>query len=126
MVKSYKRDGSSAYGGRTIKVKVKATSRHKGYVAIRKDIGKPGIGPKLIEIKRTGSLTKHGYSIKKSAQARHEALNKAVKAFGALSVFRKLKAQVTLRKRTQPKAREVFQEDAEWVRSNYKTDGFAS
>jgi len=126
MVKSYKRDGSASYGGRTVKVRVKATSRHKGYVATRKDIGKPGIGPKLIKIKKTGSLTKHGYSIKKSAQARHEALTKAIKAFGALSVFRRLMAQVTLRKRTQPKAREVFQEDADWVRSNYKADGFAS
>jgi len=126
MGKSYAKDGSSTYGGRTIKMRVKATSRHKGYVATRKDLGKPGIGPKLIEIKKPGSLTKHGYSIKKSAQARHEALNKAIKAFGALSVFRKLMAQVTLRKRTQPKARAVFEEDAEWIRSNYKTDGFAS
>ena len=126
MGKSYKRDGSPSYGGRTIKVRVKATSRHKGYVATRKDLGKPGIGPKLIEIKKTGSLKKHGYSVKKSAQARHEALNKAIKAFGALSVFRKLKAQVTLRKRTQPKARAVFEEDSEWVRSNYKMDGFVS
>jgi len=122
----YKVSGGPSYRGRTIKVRVKATSHRKGYVATRKDLGKPGIGPKLIEIKRTGSLTKHGYSIKKSVQARHEALNKAIKDFGALSVFRKLMAQATLRKRTYPKARKVFEEDAGWVRSNYKMNGFTN
>ena len=126
MVKSYAKDGSSTYGGRTIKVRVKATSRHKGYVALRKDLGKPGIGPKLIEIKKPGSLKKHGYSVKKSAQARHEALNKAIKAFGALSVARKIQAQIALRKRTQPEARKIFEDDLAWLKENYKMDHYIS
>lgn len=100
---------------RTIKVKVKATKHRKGYTATRRDLGKPGIGPKLIPIMEKGSLTKFGYSTEKAMGPRHEALEKAIRKYGALSVFRKLNAQVTLRKRTQPAARHVFQADADWV-----------
>ena len=127
--RSYGKGGSQQYATprrRTIKVRVRGTPRRKGYVAIREDIGKPGVGPKLIPIMEKGSLTKYGYSSKKSEQARHVALNKAVEEYGALSVFRKLKAQETLRKRTQPKAREIFASDAEYVRDQYKVDGFES
>ena len=101
--------------GRTVTVKVKATSKHKGYTQEREDLGLPGKGPKLIPIMEKGSLTKFGYSTKKSDQARHAALDKAINAYGKLTVFHKLLAQVNLRKRTQPKAREVFEEDAKWV-----------
>jgi len=126
MGKSYGKRGSSTYGRRTIKVKVKATPFRKGYVAERPDLGRPGIGPKLIPIVEKGSLTRYGYSIKKSAEARRNAIAKAVKKYGALSVFRKLSAQVRLRKRTQTQAREIFESDADWVRSQFKVDGFTS
>jgi len=125
MGKGYRKSGSAQYA-RTIKVRVKATPRRKGYVAIRKDIGRPGIGPRLIPIMEKGTLTKHGYSTKKGEEARRRALRKAVDEFGALSVFRKLKAQETLRKRTQPKARDIFAADADWVRDQFKVDGFTS
>lgn len=105
---------------------MKATPFRKGYVAERGDLGKHGIGPKLIPIIEKGSLSKHGYSTKKSEVARRRALKKAIKEYGALSVYRKLKAMETLRKRTQPKAREVFASDAEWTRRNFKEDGFVS
>jgi hypothetical protein len=126
MVRRYRRGAGSEYGRRSIRVRVKATPRRRGYVAIRRDIGRLGIGPKLIPIMEKGSLTKHGYSTKKSEEARHRALNKAVAEYGALSVFRKLKAQETLRKRTQPKTRDIFAADADWVREQFKVDGFAS
>jgi len=31
-----------------------------------------------------------------------------------------------MRKRRQPKARKVFEEDADWLREQYKVDGFVS
>lgn len=127
--KNYRKHGNAQYGGRrTIKVRVPATSKRLGYVAMatRPDVGKPGIGPKLIPIIEKGSLSKYGYSTKKSGRARRQGLKKAVKAYGALSVFRKLKAMETLRKRTQPKAREIFAADAEYVREQFKPDGFVS
>ena len=100
---------------RTIKVRAKATKHRKGYTATRRDLGKPGIGPKMIPIIEKGSLKKYGYSTEKAMGPRHEALEKAIRKYGALSVFRKLSAQVTLRKRTQPAKRHVFQADADWV-----------
>ena len=126
MGKSYGKRGSSTYGRRTIKVRVKATPFRKGYVAERPDLGRPDIGPKLIPIVDKGSLTRYGYSIKKAAAERVKALDKAVKKYGALSVWRKLEAQVRLRKRTQPKARGIFQSDADYIKVNYKLDGFSS
>jgi len=112
---AYAKKPGSGYKGRTITVKVPASKKHRAYTQVRKDLGKPGVGPKLIPIIEKGSLSKLGYSTKKSIQARHAALDKAIQKYGPLTVFRKLKAQVTLRKRTQPEARKVFEEDAEWV-----------
>ena len=128
MGKSYRKSGRQQYASRrrTIRVRVPATSRRKGYTYERKDIGRAGVGPKLIPIMEKGTLTKYGYSTKKNTGARRQALEKAVKEYGALSVFRKLKAQETLRKRSQPKAREIFATDAEWVREQFKPDGFVS
>ena len=101
---------------RTIKVRVKASKHRKGCTAARRDLGKPGIGPKMISIVEKGSLKKYGYSTDKAMGPRHEALERAIRKYGALSVFRKLNVQVTLRKRTQPAVRHVFAADAEWVR----------
>lgn len=111
---TYRKNSKSNYP--TIKVKVPASSHHKAYTAVRKDLGKPGIGPRVILIMEKGSLSKYGYSTKKSDRARHDALDKAIKQYGAMTVFRKLQAQVILRKRTQPKVRDIFAKDAEWVR----------
>jgi len=125
MGKGYSKIGIASYA-RTIKVHVPATSRRRAYTAVRRDLGKPGIGPRLIEFTKPGSLRKHGYSASKSEQARRRALGKAIKDYGALSVSRKLQALVTLRKRTQPKMREIFENDLAWVRENYKTNGYSS
>jgi len=99
--------------------------KRKAYRYERKDIGLPGRGPKIIPVEK-GKLSKYGYSIKKPAKERREALKKAIKAYGALSVFRKLQAMMIMRKRTQPKARAVFEEDRDWVREQFKIDGFVS
>ena len=134
MGKSYSRKSGKQYSRkRTIKVRVKATTykrngktiRRKAYTYERKDVGKPGKGPKVIPIEK-GKLSKFGYSTKKSERARHAALNKAVEEYGALSVYRALNAQVILRKRTQPEAREIFEADRDRIAEKYKMDGFAS
>lgn len=119
---------------KTITVHVKPTTfrrngkmvHRKGYTYKRVDLGKPGKGPKLIEIKEKGALTKFGYSIKKSRQARRIALRKAVRKYGALSVYRKLMAQYVFRKNYAPDQAAKFRSDAEWVRDQYKVDGFVS
>jgi len=82
------------------------------------DRGKKGRGKKLIPVKR-GRLSKYGYATNKSAKERHKALRKAVQAYGALSVYRMLNAQVVLRKRTQPKQRRIFKADRDWVKRTF-------
>jgi hypothetical protein len=132
MGKSYRRKGSLPYE-RKIRVRVAPTKikrkgktvKRKGYTYLRKDVGLPGKGPRIILVEK-GKLSTFGYSTKKSDQARHAALKKAIDKYGALSVFRKLNAMVIMRKRTQPKARAVFEEDREWIREQFKIDGFVS
>ena len=129
----YKKRSNPQYGRRTITVRVPRTTfkrgskivERKAYTYEKEDVGLPGKGPKLILVEK-GKLSKYGYSTALPAEKRREALKKAVKAYGALSVFRKLQAMVIVRKRTQLKARKVFESDRDWVRENYKVDGFAS
>lgn len=84
-----------------------------------KDRGLPGRGPDQIGPLRKGELLKYGYVYRKSDMDRHEALRKAVKEFGALSLYRKLDAVSKLSKRTAPKASNTFKKDREWVRRHF-------
>ena len=76
----------------------------------------PGIG-KL----RHGLLAKFGYSHVKtlSQSQRHAALQKAVKAYGPLSVFRKLNAIFVYSKTTAPSSSKIFKADRDWIGTKY-------
>jgi hypothetical protein len=67
-------------------------------------------------------LKKHGYVYESSRGARHHALNKAMREFGALGVYRKLDAVAKLSKNRVPKAAHVFKEDRDWIRRHYKLE----
>ena len=69
---------------------------------------------------RRGELKKYGYVYNEPDHVRHEALNKAVKEFGALGVFHKLDAIAKLSKRTVPQASSVFRSDIRWLAAHYK------
>jgi hypothetical protein len=129
--RQYSRKSSSQYDRRKCpgsKIRSGGKGRGLGVGRRKGPIGVP-VGKKIPQVRipiEKGKLSKFGYSISKSDRARHTALNKAVDRYGALSVWRKLNAQVILRKSRQPKAREVFEEDADWVREQFKVDGFVS
>ena len=76
----------------------------------------PGIG-KL----RHGLLAKFGYSHVSSLSQtqRHVALEKAVKAYGPLSVFRKLNAVYVYSKKTAPTSSKIFKADRDWIGTKY-------
>ena len=76
----------------------------------------PGIG-KL----RHGLLAKFGYSQVSSLSQtqRHAALEKAVKAYGPLSVFRKLNAVFVYSKKTAPTSSKIFKADRDWIGAKY-------
>jgi hypothetical protein len=87
-----------------------------------KDRGLTGKGPangqgfgKL----RKGELIKYGYQYRLSDRLREKALEKAIKAYGALTVFHKLDAVAKLSSRTAPDASRIFAQDRNWVRETH-------
>lgn len=85
--------------------------KNRGKLGRGVEAGESPIGPL-----RQGELKKHGYSTDLPVVERHEALNKAMREFGALGVFRKLDAVAKLTKRTAPEASRKFTADRDWVR----------
>ena len=73
---------------------------------------------------RKGELKKHGYVYLKPEHERHEALNKAVKEFGALGVYHKLDAIAKLSMRTAPEASRVFKLDRKWIQEHHQLKAF--
>ena len=90
-----------------------------------RDVGNPGKGFKGpgegIGPLRQGDLSQFGYDhvVGLSEGRRHLALARAVKAYGALSIWRKLNAVYVYSKHTAPASSAVFQQDRDWVRAHY-------
>ena len=80
--------------------------------------GRPGggIGPL-----RKGDLAIFGYAnvAALSEGKRHLALGRAVRAYGALSVFRKLNAVYVYTRYTAPVSSAIFKLDRDWVKEYY-------
>ena len=74
----------------------------------------PGIGSL-----KEGKLVKVGYVATKSKTARHGALKKAVKRYGALSTFHKLNAVATYTKRSSKGRSKTFKTDRNWVKKTF-------
>lgn len=73
-----------------------------------------GIGPL-----RRSKLSQYGYSTKIAKKARTRALNKAVKNYGALSIYRSLNALAVYNKNTNPEMAAVAKEDRDMIRSRF-------
>ena len=88
-----------------------------------KNRGLPGKGVKEgegIGKLRKGELIKYGYQYRLSDSLRQAALKKAIKRYGALSVYRKLDAVAKLSLRTAPDANKIFVRDRDWVQGNFE------
>lgn len=83
--------------------------------------GAPGIGPL-----RKGDLRQFGYDnvINMSEARRHLALAAAVRAYGALTVWRKINAVFIYTKNTSPASSRVFKADRDWIKSRYGIKAF--
>jgi hypothetical protein len=66
-----------------------------------------------------GTLSKFGYSMKKSQQSRHKSLKKAIKSVKPLSIYRRLNALYVLNKNKHPDNAKVFKDDAEWLKTKF-------
>jgi hypothetical protein len=68
---------------------------------------------------KKGELSKYNYSLKSTKLSRHRALNKAIKEYGALSVYRKLNALAVLSKNTSPPTSKTAKADRNWIGENH-------
>jgi len=102
-------------------------TRKRRFVRARciRDVGNPGkgfqgIGPGIGPL-RKGDLTKFGYEhvVSMSPLKRKVALAKAVRAYGSLTVWRKLNALYVYTRNTAPESSALFDEDRNWVREKY-------
>jgi len=84
------------------------------------DKGKPGKGPKLIQIPKEdqGLLTKYGYSLKDSHEKRIKALKQANKNVDELKVLRHVNALRTLQKSNE-RYYNKLNKDFKWLQENY-------
>ncbi len=104
----------------TVRPKVNTIKVSSGCI---KNRGLPGKGPREgegIGKLRKGELIKYGYQYRLSDSLRHQALKRAIKRYGALSVYRKLDAVSKLSLRTAPDASKIFGMDRNWIRNNYE------
>lgn len=69
---------------------------------------------------RKGELIKYGYQYRLSDASRRKALEKAIKQYGAQSVFKKLDAVAKLSVRVAPDASKIFSKDRNWIHDNFK------
>lgn len=68
---------------------------------------------------KKNSLGKYGYKTSIGVSQRHAALEKAIKAYGAHSVWSKLNAVSILNKNRSPKTANVFTTDKNWVKRTH-------
>jgi hypothetical protein len=107
--------------GKTYHVYPKASSTLVKAACI-KNRGLPGKGPvsgKGIGPLKEGELARFGYKARSAEMERHKALRKAIDAYGALSVFRKLDAVAKLTLRTAPEVHKIFVTDRKWIQNNF-------
>lgn len=69
---------------------------------------------------KKGELIKYGYQYRLSDALRHKALEKAIKQYTALNVYRKLDAVGKLSATHAKNASKIFMKDRNWVRNNFK------
>jgi hypothetical protein len=65
---------------------------------------------------RKGDLIRYGYQYRLSDRLRRSALRKAIDAYGALVVYKKLDAVAKLSVSSAPDASQIFKSDRDWVR----------
>lgn len=100
----------------------RSKSGKRTHVASRciRNMGAPGKGVERIGTLKQGLLSKYGYKSQLGMAERHAALKKAVAAYGALSVLRKLNAVAVYTRRTSPAVSAVFKADMKWVRASFE------
>jgi hypothetical protein len=82
--------------------------------------GYKGVGPGIGRLQK-GELAAYGYEnvTSMSTDARHAALRKAIRAFGALTVWRKLNAVHVYTRALAPASSKTFKSDMNWIKETF-------
>ncbi len=83
-------------------------------VSLYRKTGSVGIGAL-----RKNKLGQFGYHTTSSQHTRHKSLDKAVKKFGDLSVYRSLNAIAVYNKNTHPETADVARSDRDYIKTKY-------
>jgi hypothetical protein len=89
-------------------------TRKRGYTKWQVETQSIGIGPL-----KKNKLTKYGYHFDINKKDRAVALSKAIKEYGALSVYRSLNAIAVYNKNTHPEMAKVSKEDRDMIREKF-------
>jgi hypothetical protein len=89
-------------------------TRKRGYTKWQVETQSIGIGPL-----RKNKLGKYGYHFDITKKDRAAALSKAIKEYGALSVYRSLNAIAVYNKNTHPEMAKVAKEDRDMIRTKF-------
>ena len=107
-----RRSGYTTQRGVTVKSKCIKDRGAKGrWQTVRRMLG--------IGSLKKGDLTAFGYSHTKTADERHEVLDKAVSKYGRAATIRKLNAIATYSKRTAPSRAKTYRTDMHYVQKKF-------
>lgn len=86
----------------------------EGQVKLYRRTGSTGIGPL-----RKNKLGQFGYKTTLPQTTRHKSLDKAVKKYGDLSIYRSLNAIAVYNKNTHPDTSSVARSDRDYIKAKY-------
>jgi hypothetical protein len=72
-----------------------------------------------IPVRKENFLTRYGYGVHHAERTRHSALSKAVNAYGASSVVKKLNVLAIFNKNRFPGLSKKFTQDRDWVSNKW-------
>ncbi len=114
--KGYQRNAYTKKSGS----KIPATYVSASYVppTCIKDVGKPGKGPKILPTPGNEiHLSKYGYGVHKSTEARRKALREAIKDYNTLLVLRRLNLIRNIQGIKENK--DILSDDVEYLKKKY-------
>lgn len=118
--KAYTRKAYTRSDGTKVKAaKVKSTRVPPAKI---RDVGAPGKGPKLIDMKDTRDLKRFGYTFSKSAESRRRAASKSVNKNGYAWTIRRLNAVRNLSHRTNPLVAKKAVSDMKYLKQKYRPE----
>jgi hypothetical protein len=105
--------------GVTVRIRPKMNAVQVKGSCVSADEAEAGATLEQKEVKK-GELLKYGYTFRLPMSMRHEALKRAIYAYGARHVYRKLYTVAKLFKISKPDAARIFAADRDWVKRNFR------